>query len=86
MLRICVTVGLGRALTQAVGRRLSTEAARIRARFKSCGMYGGQSGTGAGFLPVLRFPLPLIHCTNCSTTITIYPPEEVQWASKCVQE
>jgi hypothetical protein len=26
----------------------------------SCGLCGGQSGTGAGFLQVLPFPLPLI--------------------------
>jgi hypothetical protein len=25
----------------------------------SCGIYGGQSGTGAGFVRVLRFPLPI---------------------------
>jgi hypothetical protein len=29
------------------------------------------SGTGAGFLRVFRFPLPVIHSTNCSTAITI---------------
>jgi hypothetical protein len=27
---------------------------------RSCGICGGQSGTGAGFLRVLRFPLPAI--------------------------
>jgi hypothetical protein len=26
---------------------------------KSCGICGGQSGAGAGFLRVLRFPLPI---------------------------
>jgi hypothetical protein len=30
---------------------------RVRA---ACGVCGGQSGTGAGFLRVLRFPLPII--------------------------
>jgi hypothetical protein len=34
-------------------------AARVRARVRSCGICGGQSGTGAGFLRVLRFPLPI---------------------------
>jgi hypothetical protein len=31
----------------------------VRARVWSCGICGGQSGTGAGFLRVLRFPLPI---------------------------
>jgi hypothetical protein len=36
-----------------------TTAAWVRARVWSCGICGGQSGTGAGFLRVLRFPLPI---------------------------
>jgi hypothetical protein len=51
---------------------------RLQPRVKSCGICAGQSGTGAGFLPVLRFVLPLIHSTNCSTIITIYNPGLVQ--------
>jgi hypothetical protein len=31
----------------------------VRARVWSCGIYGGQSGAGAGYLRVLRFPLPI---------------------------
>jgi hypothetical protein len=50
----------GRAIAQAVSRQLPTAAARIRARVRSCGICGGQSGTGAGFLRVLRFPLPIL--------------------------
>jgi hypothetical protein len=50
----------GRAIAQAVSRRLPTAAARVRARVRSCGICGGQSGTGAGFLRVLRFPLPIL--------------------------
>jgi hypothetical protein len=49
----------GRALAQAVSRRLPTAAARIRARVWSSGICGEQSGAGAGFLRVLRFPLPI---------------------------
>jgi hypothetical protein len=53
-------------VAQADSSRLSTTAALDRARVKSCGIWGGQSGTSAGFLLVLRFLLPLIHSTNCS--------------------
>jgi hypothetical protein len=42
-------VGEGRAIAQAVGRWLPT-AALVRARAWSCGICGGQSGAGAGFL------------------------------------
>jgi hypothetical protein len=49
----------GRALAQAVSRWLPTAATRVRVR-AACGVCGGQSGTGAGFLRVLRFPLPNI--------------------------
>jgi hypothetical protein len=48
---------LGRALAQAVIRWLPTAAARVRVR-AACGVCGGQSGTEAGFLRVLRFSLP----------------------------
>jgi hypothetical protein len=48
----------GRAVAQAVSRWLPT-AARVRVR-AACGVCGGQSGTGAGFLRLLRFPLPII--------------------------
>jgi hypothetical protein len=48
----------GRAIAQALSRWLSTAAARVRAQVWSSGFCGGQSGVGAGFLPVLRFPLP----------------------------
>jgi hypothetical protein len=51
---------LGRAIAQAVSRRLPTAAAWIRAQVRSYGICGGQSSTGAGFLRVLRFPLPIL--------------------------
>jgi hypothetical protein len=71
-----VIVGLnptqGRAVAQAVSRRLPTATARVRAQVRSCGICGGQSGTGAGFLRILRFPLPILIPADCSTLI-IYP-------------
>jgi hypothetical protein len=49
------TAGLNRAIVQAVSRWLPTAAAQVR----SYGIYGEQSGAGAGFLRGLRFPLPI---------------------------
>jgi hypothetical protein len=49
----------GCAIAQAVRRWLPTAAARVRVR-AACGVCGGQRGTGAGFLRVRRFPLPII--------------------------
>jgi hypothetical protein len=45
--------------SSAVRRWLPTAAARVRVR-AACRVCGGQSGTGAGFLRVLRFHLPII--------------------------
>jgi hypothetical protein len=50
---------LGRATAQAVSHWLPTAAVRVRARVWPGGIYGGQSGVGAVFLRVLRFPLPI---------------------------
>jgi hypothetical protein len=50
---------LGRAVAQAVSRWLPTAAARVRVGAAS-GVCGGQSGTEAGFLRVLLFPLPIM--------------------------
>jgi hypothetical protein len=57
---IRVTAKLGRVITQAVSRRIPTAAARVRSQVRSRGICGGQSGTGAGFLRVLRFSLPIL--------------------------
>jgi hypothetical protein len=47
------------AAAQAVSRWLPTAATQVQARVCSCGICGGQSGAGAGFLRVLIFPLPI---------------------------
>jgi hypothetical protein len=52
-----VTYMLGHAIAQAVSSRIPTATDRIRVQVMSCGICGGQSGTGAGFLRVLTFPL-----------------------------
>jgi hypothetical protein len=49
----------GCAVAQAVSRWLPTAVARVRVQ-AACGVCGGQSDTGAGFLRLLRFPLPII--------------------------
>jgi hypothetical protein len=51
---------IGRAVAQAVSHLLPTAVTQVRAGVMSCGIYGGQSGSGAGFLRVLRFSLSLI--------------------------
>jgi hypothetical protein len=50
----------GRDIAQAVSRQLPTVAARVRSQVRSRGICGKQSGTGACFLRVLRFPLPIL--------------------------
>jgi hypothetical protein len=50
---------LGCVIAQAVIRWFPTSADRVRARFRSCWICGGQSGTGACFLRVLRILLPV---------------------------
>jgi hypothetical protein len=54
----------GRAIAQAVNRRLPTAVVRVRSQVKSCRIFNGQNGTGAGFLRVLRFPLPILIPTD----------------------
>jgi hypothetical protein len=50
----------GRVTAQAVSRGLSTAAARVRSQERSCGISGGQGGTGTCFLRIIRFPLPIL--------------------------
>jgi hypothetical protein len=50
---------LGHAVAQATSSWLPTAVARVYVQ-AACGVCGGQSSTGAGFLRVLRFPQPII--------------------------
>jgi hypothetical protein len=50
----------GRTVAQEVSRWFPTSSAWVREQVRSCGICGEQSGNGAGFFRVLRFPLPLI--------------------------
>jgi hypothetical protein len=55
---------VGNAKSQAISRQLHTLPARVRAQGRSCGICGGQSGTGAGFFRVLRFPPTAPHSSS----------------------
>jgi hypothetical protein len=50
----------GRAIAQAVSRRIPNAAAWVRDRVRSCGICEGKSGTGVVFLRVLRVPVPIL--------------------------
>jgi hypothetical protein len=54
------TIWEGRAIAQAVSRWLPTAVTRVRVLAEHVGLCGGQSGTVAGVLRVLRFPPPVI--------------------------
>jgi hypothetical protein len=55
------------AIAEAVSRWLPTTAARVQSRVWSSGICGGRSGVGAGFLRVLRIPLPFIPPNSLSS-------------------
>jgi hypothetical protein len=55
-----VTCVRGRAIAQAVSQQFSKAAVRVRAKVRSCGICGGLSDTGVGFLQLLWFPLPIL--------------------------
>jgi hypothetical protein len=62
----------GYAIAEAVSHWLPTAAAQCSRPDLATEIYGEKSGVGAGFLRVLRFPLPkTVHSTNFSIiTIT----------------
>jgi hypothetical protein len=64
----------GRAIAQAVSRWLPTTVARVLARVLSSRICGGESGTGADFLRVLRFPLPIL-----IPPIALLSPSSIIW-------
>jgi hypothetical protein len=49
-----------RAIAEEVGCQLPTVAARVRSQVMSCGICWVKSGTGVGFLRVLRFHLQIL--------------------------
>jgi hypothetical protein len=53
------SITFGRAIDQAVSRRLPTATIRLRTRVRSCRICREQSGPRAGFLRVLRFHVPI---------------------------
>jgi hypothetical protein len=57
-----------RAIAQAVSRWFPTAAAWVRTRVWSSGICGGQSGAGAGFFRVLRFPLLIFIPPNSASS------------------
>jgi hypothetical protein len=61
----------GRAVAEAVSRRLPTTVARVRSYGKSCGICGQRSGAGASFLRVHGLTLHrLFHTYHPSTAAT----------------
>jgi hypothetical protein len=80
----------GRAIAQTVSLQLTNAAARVRTQVRTCGIYGGQSGTG-GFLRVDWFPPKILipptathsssitlgwYCGQVSSALSLTPPQE----------
>jgi hypothetical protein len=59
------------AITETVNRHFPIVAIRVRGRFNTWRIYGEQSGTWTGFLPILRFPLPITSPTALHTSSII---------------
>jgi hypothetical protein len=58
-----------RAIAQVVSRRFPTAAGRYRAQISSCGICGGQSGSGVRISPSASVSSANSHSTDCSTLI-----------------
>jgi hypothetical protein len=68
-----------RTIAQAISRRFPTGAARVRARVRSCGICGGKCGTGASFLQVLQFTLPIFIPTTASQSPSSGAGRSTKW-------
>jgi hypothetical protein len=62
----------GHAIAQVDSRQLPTMAAQVWSQVRSCGICGGQRGTGAGSLRVLWFPLPILIPTTPPSSSIIW--------------
>jgi hypothetical protein len=62
-------------MAQAVSHQFLTTAAWVKLQVRLCMIFGGQNGTGAGFLQVLWFLLPI---PNYSTFIN-HPITDTIW-------
>jgi hypothetical protein len=62
-------------MAKAVSRRFPTSAAQVRVQVRSCGIFGGESDTWAGFLRVLLFPMSILMPPTATHS---YRPELVQ--------
>jgi hypothetical protein len=66
-----LVIKFGRTTPQAICRWLHIAAARVRDHIRSYEICGGQFGTGAWILRVLRFHLPVIPPTASHSTSSI---------------
>jgi hypothetical protein len=57
--------------TQTVSRLLPTTMADVQFQNRFCGICGGQTTTGAGYLVELRFSLPILTLQNTPHTLII---------------
>jgi hypothetical protein len=66
LLRECNAISRGRAMAEAVSRLSLTAKTRVQCQATSCGIYGGQSGTGSGFCSRASVFLCHYHSTNAA--------------------